>query len=244
MLINEKAAMKRAIAIVIMFCLANETVKANEIELGFAAAYSNNGIESDNQLYPYISYSNDTFYFEGTSMGLYLTEGDVGDYLFYDVSTFISYELNGFELDKSLDSYGKESPKNNVDLGIQLDVTSPFGGISFSVQRDVSNTHNGNVAALSFGYAFGWDRWSFSPIVNVDYLSKEFVNYYYGIHNKVRLSSTVNKSIGYLVSVELSESWIIGHSLQYGLNGSAIKNSPLVDSDKFVEAEFVITYVF
>ncbi len=84
--------MKRAIAIVIMFCLANETVKANEIELGFAAAYSNNGIESDNQLYPYISYSNDTFYFEGTSMGLYLTEGDVGDYLFYDVSTFISYE--------------------------------------------------------------------------------------------------------------------------------------------------------
>ncbi len=250
--------MQKAIIIILLF-LANENINAiesepGEIELGLATIYYNNGINSDSELYPYISYSNDNFYFEGTSLGLNLIEGEIGDYFAYETYAFVNYELNSYEAESELVLNDIESTKNSIDLGFQLDVTSPFGGISFSVQHDVSNTYHGNQATLSFGFSVEGERWSFTPFISFDYLSKEYVDYYYyGNQGSLLLSSenliykaesTINSSIGYLVDFELTDRWSIGHSLQYGLNGSAIKNSPLADGDKFTEAQFVITYVF
>ncbi len=257
-LIIEEILMKRVI-IITLFFLANEHINANElvqgdIEVGMATTYYNNGIYSDNQLYPYISYSNDNFYFEGTSIGLNLIEGEVGDYFTYETYAFVSYELNSYEVESELALKGIESIDDSIDIGFQLDVTSPFGGISFSAQHDISNTYDGYQATLSFGFSFEGERWSFTPFLSFDYLGKEYVDYYYfGNQGSLQFSpenliykaeSTVNKSIGYLVGFELTDRWSIGHSLEYGVNGSTIKNSPLADGDNFTEAGFVITYVF
>ncbi|MCP3673746.1 MAG: MipA/OmpV family protein [Gammaproteobacteria bacterium] len=258
MLILEVIRMKKIFTI-ILFCLVIKGVVAKEaeeaeIELGLATIYSDNGIESSNEFYPYISYSNDNFYFEGTSFGFSMTEGTWKDKFDYETSAFISYELNGFEQSEELASLGLEEPNHSIDLGGQIDIVSPFGGISLSVQRDISNTYDGNQATFSLGVSLEGESWSFVPFVSFDYYSKEFVDYYYyGNQGTLQLppenqsykaEATVNKSIGYLVDYELSKRWSIAHSLQYGLNGSSIKSSPLSDGNKFTEVQFVISYIF
>ncbi|PRY04541.1 MipA/OmpV family protein [Paraburkholderia sp. BL25I1N1] len=112
--------------------------------------------------------------------------------------------------------------------------------------------NKGHQASLDFRKEFQAGKWTLEPHITAEWLSSEYVNYYYGVSpTEVRIgrpayqgSATSKISVGTRFAYQIADSQMV--SLDVGVShlGSGITDSPLVGKRFVVDANLVYLYQF
>ena len=185
------------------------------------------------------------FYLRGPALGVYLYGSDD-----LRVSAGISLDL--------ADTHRGDSPQladmpelDDVVLGgIELSYETDWGELELSLAADVSGTHDGYLAGLSYGYPLEVGRWQIETEIGVEWHSAAVNRHYYGVGAAEVLPARplyepdagVNYELGvaviypfaerHAVSVEASAEWL----------STDASDSPIVERDSL--ASVGVSYLF
>lgn len=161
---------------------------------------------------------------------------------------------SGFKAKDSTYFTGMEDRDSSIDLGMTaIYRVGDAGEISASLLHDVSGAYKGFFADVSYSHAFDIaGRASFSPSVGVSILSKDYVDYYYGVRATEATPSraaytgkaAMTPYVGYDVVMPISNNWSLFHATQYTWLGDNIKKSPLVERDNSWSTTLGVAYTF
>lgn len=141
--------------------------------------------------------------------------------------------------------------RNSVTFwyGPALAWDSAFGTLSGSY---LFGGNKGRQASLDFRKEFQAGRWTLEPHIGADWLSSDYVNYYYGVApSEVRVgrpayqgSATSKISIGTRFAYQIAEHQTVGLDVSVAHLGSGITDSPLVGKRFVVDATLDYLYQF
>ncbi len=144
------------------------------------------------------------------------------------------------------------------DISVDMGVTAVYrlgeaGEFSASLLHDVSGAYKGFFADVSYSHAIDVGGMAiFSPTVGVSFLTKDYVDYYYGVRAKEATATraaykgdaTVAPYVGYNVMVPVTDNWSLFHSANYTWLGSEIEKSPIVERDNTWSTTLGVAYTF
>jgi outer membrane protein len=87
----------------------------------------------------------------------------------------------GFDISKR-DVTDSDKRNTSFDVGVELLSSLPYGEFMFSLLHDVSNTHNGYAISANYGYAFRFNKFTFTPTIGVSLVSAKATDYYFGFN--------------------------------------------------------------
>ena len=160
---------------------------------------------------------------------------------------------SGFDSGDSTFFTGMAERDSSIDLGLSVDYQLGDGVLSASWLHDISGSHKGFVADFSYSHMLNLgDYAEFSPIVGINYLSKDYSDYYFGVRDNEATASraaykadaAVNPYIGYELLVPLSKNWNLIHTANYTWLSSEIEDSSIVNRDNTWMAMLGVTYSF
>lgn len=204
------------------------------------------GGDDEIEVFPYIEARWGRFFFEGTSLGVDLYE-DNG----LSINASISPEGVG---DTDRDGSRRLNDMEDFDTVIngqfEISYEADWGEIGMSLGADISSTHDGYKAELSYSYPFELGRWMIEPSVSAEWVSKEENQYYYGVSTRdVRSDrpfyepdSGVNYGVGINAIYPFFERHAIIFQAEYTSYSSEITDSPIVDRDN--TAEIGVGYIY
>ncbi|MCO7188565.1 MULTISPECIES: MipA/OmpV family protein [unclassified Pseudoalteromonas] len=160
--------------------------------------------------------------------------------------------LDGYEEADGDIFLGMEDRDMSFDFGFEGEFDTEFGEFGFSFMHDVTSTHKGYEASVSYGVPFTLGDGRITPYVSASYLSEDLVDYYYGVlpteqragRNAYTGDATMNLEVG------VSSDWFFGRNhmikadLSYTAYGSEIKDSPLIEQSGAVQLLLGYVYVF
>ncbi len=126
-----------------------------------------------------------------------------------------------------------------INGGFELLYISPLGDIHAQVLDDVSNTHNGQTAWLSWSHPWYTTNSEVSLTLGVEWKSRKLVGYYYGVRPNEVLAgrpqydgaSGTNTSIKLAGRYHLTEHLTLAAMAEREFLSAAITASPVVTSD-------------
>ncbi|PCK32457.1 MipA/OmpV family protein [Pseudoalteromonas piscicida] len=190
-----------------------------------------------------IQYGNFSLLGPRASYKLYQTEQ-------FELSLGAHLRLDGFEAADSDYFIGMEDRDMSFDAGFEAEYDTQFGEFGFEFMHDVSSTHKGYEASLSYGVPFRFEDGRVFPYIAANFQSEDLVDYYYG----VRTSEVLNNRPFYLgdastaLEVGVQSDWFFGKhhmvkaDISYTSYGSEIKDSPLIDASG--SAQIILGYVY
>ncbi len=196
------------------------------------------------------AYEGENFSVGSEGINYRLLGDDEGPFSLY--ATLVSVGM-GFETDDSPFFAGMEERDSSFDLGLSASYQLGDSVIGASVLHDISGAHEGFTADLNYSYQLPLGETAmFVPTVGVNYLSKEFTDYYFGVRASEATASraaykadaTANAYVGYSLDMPLNDSWSINHSASYIWLGDEITDSSLVDRDTSWFASLGVAYRF
>ena len=159
---------------------------------------------------------------------------------------------DGYDADDNDYFKGMDELDTVYTVGFELE--KMYGGwtADFEFAQDISGEHDGQEVALTIGYTREIGEFEFRPSLNATWLSKDIVDYYYGVSpteaNPERPSYSPDSS--YEIGAELmilrpifGDFKIVG-IIEIATFGDDIKDSPLVDEDYEIECILGVTYTF
>lgn len=128
------------------------------------------------EILPLLFVQVDRFFLRGSTLGAYLYDGDD-----LSVSAGISLDL--------ADTHRGDSPQladmaglDDVWLGeIEVSYETDWGELDLSLAADISGTHDGYLAGLSYGYPLELGGWQIEPEIGAKWHSAEVNRHYYGV---------------------------------------------------------------
>ena len=126
--------------------------------------------------------------------------------------------------------------KSSLPVGIGTLQITPVGGLLLNVFHDL-NRSGGNLADMIYAVAFEWGDSAFYPQLGVEYRSRSYVQYFYGISaaEAARTGSTsyypgnaTNPFIDLLLETKISGHWYLNANLRKTWLDNGIADSPLV----------------
>ncbi|OMH26588.1 MipA/OmpV family protein [Motiliproteus sp. MSK22-1] len=160
---------------------------------------------------------------------------------------------SGFDSGDSTFFTGMAERDTSIDLGLSISYQLGNGTLNAAWLHDISGSHKGFVADFSYSHllSFG-DYAEFSPAVGINYLSKDYSDYYFGVRNNeatanraaYKADAAVNPYIGYELLVPLDENWQLIHTANYTWLSSEIKDSSIVNRDNTWMMMLGVTYSF
>ena len=205
------------------------------------------GMGTETQVFPYISYQVQNFFVRGTSVGyrLYDNEG-----LAFDV--LAGWRFNGYEEDDSRYLDGMDDRDKTLELGGAVTYDDGFGVTRFTFFNDVLGRHDGHVLELSYGKMFNPKGLAIKPSVGLSWQSENFVDYYYGVRSKESLptrprydaSETLNAFMSLHFAYRIDESWNVFTGFKYEFLDDEITESPIVDQHHQISWMFGFSYDF
>lgn len=176
---------------------------------------------------------------DNTPLSLYATLTSVGSDFKSKDSTFFA---------------GMKDRDMSVDLGISAVYrVGDAGELSASLLHDVAGAYKGFFADVSYSHAIELGSFAvLSPSAGLSFLSKDYVDYYYGVRANEATATraaykgeaTVTPYVGYDVIVPVSDQWNLFHSTSYSWLGSKIKKSSIVDRDNAWATTLGVAYTF
>lgn len=140
----------------------------------------------------------------------------------------------GGDIDSSL-------PERNfaVNAGLEFLHISQWGDIQAQVLTDVSGTHHGQAAWLSYTYPWFTPNSEFAFSAGVEWKSRDLVDYYYGVRRDEVIpgrpayegTSGTNAFLRFSASRRLSERWKAVGVMEREFLSSSIRNSPVIERD-------------
>jgi outer membrane protein len=133
--------------------------------------------ENETKIFPFVRSEWGAFFIRGPSFGVHL------------------YEDNNWTIDTSvnIDYFGDIDRGDNIQLADMVSLDNAWmasvdifykenwGEVSISLASDLSDTHDGNTANLSYSYSFRVGNWMIKPSIGAEWFSDAVSQYYYGI---------------------------------------------------------------
>jgi len=193
--------------------------------------------------------------------GDFYTEGDKAAYIFYDTSlgettvwteAIAMYRQQGF-LDAKAPLDDLEDRKDSIEMGLALSLASEnFGIVNLSLVYDTINTHKGHEFAIKYEAPIVIGDWIVRPVLNVQYMSQNLANYYFGVSSSevivgrdaYSIQTATNYSLGYDLKYLLTDRWRITQSLDLTKLDTTITESPLVTKGTNIQFSIALIYDF
>ncbi|WP_440053124.1 MipA/OmpV family protein [Pseudoalteromonas sp. T1lg65] len=170
----------------------------------------------------------------------------------YEVALSGHLRLDGYEADDADFFKGMEDRDMSFDLGFEVEYDTDFGEFGFEFMHDVTSTHEGYEASISYGIPVRYEDGRVVPYISANFSSEDLVDYYYGVKANEALAnrpfyegeSTTNIEVG------VSSDWFFGKhhmvkaDISYTSYGSDIKDSPLIDKSGSLQIILGYVYVF
>jgi outer membrane protein len=125
-----------------------------------------------------------------------------------------------------------------INGGIEFLYISPWGDIQAQLVSDVSSTHDGQEAWLSWSHPWYTHSNEFTLTLGAEWKSSKLVSYYYGVRadesfpgrDPYASGSGTNTFVRFAARHALSEHWQLAGMVEREFLSSAISNSPIVDA--------------
>lgn len=136
-----------------------------------------------------------------------------------------------------------------VNSGIEMLYLSRWGDLQAQLLTDVSGTHHGQSAWVSYSYPWITPTSEFSLTLGLEWKSSDLVDYYYGVRPDERIEGRapysagagINRVMRFSASRALSERWLLVGVLEREQLSSAIRRSPIIERGS-VNTAFVGLY--
>jgi outer membrane protein len=159
--------------------------------------------------------------------------------------------LDGFKADTS-SLIGMTERKNSLPLGIGTFQETPIGGFFLNAFHDV-NKSNGNLFEAMYVGELTTSRVNFYPQFGAEYLSKQYVGYYYGVsatesaasgYAAYQGSGAFNPFAGVLIDTRLTDTIHLNFYARHKWLAGGIKDSPIVGRSSMDTAFIALSYRF
>ena len=134
------------------------------------------GDDSGIGLGPWLSLRWGPVYFRGRSLGAYVHKGD-------DWTVRAGVSLDTGDTDRGGSTQVSDMAELDRAVLGEMDVSrnADWGALDFTFAADVSGTHGGYLAGLSYGYPFEIGPVRVKPKVGLEWQSAKVIRYYYGV---------------------------------------------------------------
>ncbi|GLX79226.1 structural protein MipA [Thalassotalea insulae] len=178
----------------------------------------------------------------------------------FSSSIGLTLRANGYDSDASVFAQTSTHPVYNgydapdIELAAKYQLT--WRWLSLSVEQDMSNQSNSQLASLALKMPLYDDQRGFSltAIAAIDWLSKNYVNYYYGIDNNqtdntvgryyYQTESAENTLLALQLTYPLTHKWLLIGHMSYSKFDDIIYSSPLIAQDYISSAMLAVLYRF
>jgi len=207
------------------------------------------GYDNDVSVVPIIIMEYKRFFIDRTEFGFHVLDND-DDEGNLEVSLMAAPRFGGYEEDDSPDLAGMADRDHSFEMGARLKWKTEYFNITLKGLADVANKHQGQVAQVQISKPF--IEGFLTPRIAVEWQSKDFVDYYYGVRSGEAIAGrpaysgedTVNFIYGLTIAYPLNEHWVLVGDVQYMYFGEEISDSPIVDEDGVMTYAGGIVYQF
>ena len=233
--------------------IALESVKG-QWSLGLGAASVDNaykGVDTELKPIPIVQYEGKKIFIRGFRLGYKLFSKDN----FY-LNAISERGLDSFDDKDSNELKGLDDRRHSYNAGLHGGWQSERGyHIRAAVLTDVSNTHNGSYANLSYGRIFGSlkEGWTITPEVGVNWISDNYANYYFGVSEEEQVRTGIKayeaggeRSLYFKLSstYRLTARTTLIANISYQDQGDKIYNSTMVNDRNTVSGVIGAVYHF
>jgi len=122
--------------------------------------------------------------------------------------------------------------------------------INVKTYAEISDRHDGTISQLALSLPLEWARGYVVPSVELIYQDSDYVDYYYGVNPAAATperpayagESASNLAVKARWGFALTEQWLLSGAVGYEKLDSAIKDSPIVDTDSLWSARVGVAY--
>lgn len=159
--------------------------------------------------------------------------------------------LDGFKTDTA-SLQGLTERKNSIPLGIGTFQETPVGAFFVNAFHDV-NKSQGNLFEVIYVGELTAPRVTFYPQIGAEYLSKQYVSYYYGVSAQEATTSqygayhpggALNPFLATLIDAKITEKWHLNFYLRHKWLANSIHDSPIVGRKGMDTAFVALSYRF
>lgn len=142
--------------------------------------------------------------------------------------------------------------ENSIPLGIGTLQETPLGGIMINAFHDI-NQSQGNLFEAIYGGQINLPGVTFYPMAGLEYQSKQYVRYYYGVSPQEAASSqyaayqpagAVNSLAGLIADIPLGDAYHLNLNLRRKWLDHSIQSSPIVNRNYQDTAYMSLSYRF
>ncbi|KZN54785.1 hypothetical protein N474_17285 [Pseudoalteromonas luteoviolacea CPMOR-2] len=241
-----------ALASILTFCTVAAEPEQDELKFGLGGALITQDegykdVGSETQFVPAIA----------IEYGDFRLLGPYASYTFFKTERFElaatgMLRLDGYEQDDSDVFQGMEDRDMSFDFGLEAEIDTDFGEFGIKYTQDVSNTHDGYEATLSYGIPLRVEKGRIVPYIAASFSSEDLANYYYGVkaseatadRSFYQVDSATNFEIGVQSDWFFGKNHMIKADASYTSFDSTIKDSPLVDKSGTFQILLGYVYVF
>lgn len=183
--------------------------------------------------------------------------GPYASYTFYKTENFEiaatgMLRLDGYEQSDDPLFLGMEDRDMSFDFGFEAEIDTDFGEFGVKYTQDVTSTHEGYEASLSYGIPMRVKQGRIMPYIAANFASEDLADYYYGVRRSeatatrafYEVDSATNFEIGISSDWFFGENHMIKADASYTSFDNTIKDSPLVDKSGTYQLLLGYVYVF
>lgn len=187
----------------------------------------------------------------------FISNFSVGSYLAASDNWYLAAAI---EADSFLDVDRGESRQladmrkldNAYTLSLIMGYEGKAGSLRFSLNHDISNTHDGNKVSARYSYPFEINDWVLEPSLSIEYVSSAVVDYWVGVSKKEakvgRAEYGPGSGLQYSMGLSLSRNFMHKHLIFLDVThkefSKQVTDSPIIDNDKALFMSAGYLYVF
>jgi MipA family protein len=221
--------------------------------LGMGAVWSPSPYRNYNNKawpWPLVNYEGKSFYVRGATLGyrLFTTGSD-------EFSITASPLGNRFIHDDTDNPQLRRLSDRNISglAGVAWRHHADWGVLQASAQKEFTGHGGGSVFDANYSYPIKEGKLTLTPTAGVSYNTSAINNYYYGISGSDALRSGLpfyhagggsSPYFGITANYKLTQSWLTSAGIRYTRLPSAVKDSPMIDTDHTQSYFVSLSYIF
>lgn len=237
MTVLSNIGIKVEILLVVSISLAGySTTQAGEWGIGMVGGWYDSPVDTvsrEEGVIPFISYEGERVSVDFQQVSYRLLQYDD-----FELKTLARIRFQGADYSSST-LQGMQDRKPSLDVGFSASMGSEWGILTTAVVTDAIGKHEGHEVIASYSVPIQLERLVIVPTVGVKWLSRNLVDYYYGVRsNEARPGRPTYQGLAtYNTFSELSVTYLLTPhwSLLAGASvthlGNNIRNSPIIKRD-------------
>lgn len=211
------------------------------------------GTDADSILVPAVGYESPTYFIRGLSVGrniIATREQQVWVAVTLDLTRFKPQESR----DEQMALLDRRLYNAQVGSGYRRNF-GPWGSFSVTINTDISGRHLGQRGQIQYSLPLNrpMQAWQLSPSVGVNYMSRRYVDYYYGVSQQESQRSglasykgeqAINPYIGISGYQFFNERVSLAGGITLTRSASAIRKSPMIERGSYRTVFLTLQYRF